>query len=1121
MEIMRIMPFLMLAVLAAAVPSRAGEEFNLSLTGGNTSTYVWAKTEGTSSSPYITLKAKKGSLDPVVFFSKEINESNFEVLANVQLIQSSNAASEAGVMVRTSRSEGADWAKATLTKDNKILFQRKVGGVVEAAAQNYAIVPGKAVWFKAWINRDRVDFYISNTPSTEAKRWHRVGQPTFFPSHFFVGYCLIPKSGSTEDIGRVSGIEFRSTASSTGGLAKTSASAGWFTDAVKWVKGGAKATASGIVSFASSAGSTLLGAVDIVIEVIISTSTTVSVLDPSSLIPSPRNIEYFSPGLMGWDQFKRMDKSIIGLDPASNWGKDDAGLQRTYANVVAARSKPLVPITADLTETKKVVRSRQNLDIYLADVLVNLMTKGATPRLYPSVAANMVYFEFIPTKVLAKVDKAIKFCQDATEIEVYNPLDWISLINDIPDCKNAKNDAETAYNTYKQTLTGTDKDLIVLESTNMAFSANLLNVLDEDFHWNYYGQRKNFNQGLRDWVARVQECYSKNNIPIKAFAAIALGELPSGIKDTYNKLLRPAVEAKVDAEGVWAEGTGYLNYVNQELATLLSVAYDNSWLPWQEFPVNYTKTGIWLIKSSDPSGEIPAIDDGNGGRHFWLAPYTRLCNNLAFKAYTNGTYFQDDGTDYMVVRKYLSWPWGFIDGTVGFMQSGFYGSYGKLNVSPAAGENSTLTILAENGAQRTGAESHDQQDNSSITLNRHGTGPNVAHLVIDPAYGGYANHEKSSPFAVHNTVLISGSGVSGNEKLTAIEATLLLYGMFPNAKFVGFDFLPFLTSDNIYLINPVTVATVAGIADVLQLVQSDMPYAHAGGGDAYLDRKYDDGMVIKQIYDMAGGDLNRRAVFKYGKDFVVIDAILSVAKNYDVHYNLPSQTVQLGKNIYDADCVAGSRLRLAIFGEDEAYSWGDLVNHAYPTQGFDEAGNVIMQQVKRLHFRNSNATQTGGEFGYITVLSPRMVGEDIPYSYRKVACPNASVCVERSEPGSLTYFFLNDGPIGSPATVEIPFGPSVAGFATDARYGIVSFDTRTGGVKDARLYDFANASIGGVAAAFPGSGTRTQGTIANVSANGDNLSLSADGATATQANSRFSMVARRAVLSAVYLQLLN
>lgn len=1115
--------------LSLAYSLWAGEEFNLTLTGGNTSSYVWAKTEGTSPNRYITLKAKKGSLEPVVFLSKEYVTSRFEMIAKVSLIQSGNANSEAGLMIRTSRAEDADWAKATLTKDNRVLFQRKVDGVVEAAQLEYSVLPGKDVYFKAFFNVDRVDFYISNTLSPESDRWHRVGPPSYFPGHYFAGFCLIPKSGTTEDIGRISQINFLAT-NSTGGLAKASASAGWVTDGLKWIKGSLRSAANGLQSLASAAGDVLQSTTDVIIEVFIEPVAEV-VTGVTVAVTNPVYEKVFSKTIFAKDEFGGLEWSLLFLNPVVNGNHLDGGLQKAFQQMKTLSEDHLTPIDPNKTQLERIVQARKNADIYLADMVTTILNPGIE-RKHQTVEPSMLYFRFVPAEVLAKMDKAIKYCHDALQVEAYNPWDWLTTPVDSYDCIKTSVQANNSYDSYKQFTTGADKDGIMLEATNYAFTLNLMSLVDEDFHYKFYGNRKNFNRGLLEWAERTSPFYFNNNIPIKAYAAIALGELPHDVKDTYTRLLKPALARKIDGEGVYAEGTSYLNYVNQEVGPLLAMAYDNGWLTPSEFPANYTKTGTWLLRSADPSGNIPNVDDGNAGRHFWLGTYARITDNPQFKGYANGTYYMEPKFEYprdniMTNRKMLSYPMILPESAPSFTQADFYGSIGKLNISPATGVNSTLTIIAESGNQKYEGFGHDQQDNSSISINRHvaGTGPNkkeVDTLIIDPPYGGYSSREKMSWNMFHNTVLIAGSGVAGNGALSWETAQGLLMDAFPNASFIGVDLIPFLSVDDMHVVGNLTTSLTAWAFDAFGYMADKLPKAYAGGGEAYLDRKYTDGMVIRQAYEAAGSDQNRRAVFKYGNDFVVIDAVASTRKNYEVHYNLPKETVRSDKNLYIADNVGESKVMLAIFSEDEANSQGTLdVHNDYPTQAKDANGLPILREVRRLHFKNITPNQSGGEFGYITVISPRAKGEAIPYTYRKATCPNASVCVERTEGDYVTYFFLNDGSLTSPLSVRIPSGPRNVEFETDARYGFVKFNTRTGAVANAQLYDYSKASVFKVALNFPVAGVKAQGTISNTAVNGTTYSLGVDGNTATQTDRRFNLASRRASMSAITSLLLN
>lgn len=240
---------------------------------------------------------------------------------------------------------------------------------------------------------------------------------------------------------------------------------------------------------------------------------------------------------------------------------------------------------------------------------------------------------------------------------------------------------------------------------------------------------------MHSYVGLTHEAYANNNIVIKGMAGVALWDLVSqGEKQTYGTLKR-WLEAKSGSSGGYAEGTGYLQYVNADVPYVLAAMTRLGSIDRSELPTNYLKTGEWLLNALPFDGGSPVeVDDGlTYAPDFFI--YSYLNNDLRYQAFSKhkpATILETlrplaftDATEQAKMRQSVKPelpPVSFVDG-IGVVRA------------KSGSDAIALSVVAESGDMRAQGAGHDQQDNGSVTLSH----SRLQQVIVDPGYSGFGN----------------------------------------------------------------------------------------------------------------------------------------------------------------------------------------------------------------------------------------------------------------------------------------------------------------------------------------------------------------------------------------------
>jgi hypothetical protein len=329
------------------------------------------------------------------------------------------------------------------------------------------------------------------------------------------------------------------------------------------------------------------------------------------------------------------------------------------------------------------------------------------------------------------------------------------------------------------------RDALVLDASAFLNVAGLLLWADPELRDVWELSATTLRNQMHSFLGIVHEGYTDNNIAIKAMAGVAFWDLVSkGDKATY-RTFSTWLEAKTgDATG-YAEGTGYLEYVNQDVPYLLAAAVRSSFIGRNELPPKYLKTGEWLLNATPFKGGNPVeVDDGVTYPPDFII-YSFLNNDLRYQA------FSKDKTP--LVSEALR-PLGFTSAVeqatmrpsaVPILPNTYFADGIGVVRAKSGADTIALSVVAESGNLRLRGTGHDQQDNGSVTL-AHST---LGQLIVDPGYSGFSNRHNnpcasayaSCPYArfeSHNVVMTEEDsdfhGESANPLLTYHDALKVL-----------------------------------------------------------------------------------------------------------------------------------------------------------------------------------------------------------------------------------------------------------------------------------------------------------------------------------------------------------
>lgn len=295
--------------------------------------------------------------------------------------------------------------------------------------------------------------------------------------------------------------------------------------------------------------------------------------------------------------------------------------------------------------------------------------------------------------------------------------------------------------------------------------------------------------GLRTWLELASPIYGYNNLSILANASLALFEFVHyGTEDNIRDM-NLGMSRHYGTSGEFSEGTGYSQYIWDEVPYIVSAlqqAYSDAGrelvLDW-----GFLNSGVHMADMSRPLlnlGYIPVeIDDGctyNPDFLVWSAIYSRIgrisdASRLAALAAKYPLYDAQKKSSIMAVGVPLMANYG--DAYVNYESHLLSSSAVKLALGADAGlitvaeggDTVALSMIAEDGPLWENGQSHDQQDNLSITL----TSAKKGFLIMDRGYAGFdarkdASKNFFSSFIDHNVLT---EAVSPVQNCSAFGAT--------------------------------------------------------------------------------------------------------------------------------------------------------------------------------------------------------------------------------------------------------------------------------------------------------------------------------------------------------------
>jgi hypothetical protein len=363
-------------------------------------------------------------------------------------------------------------------------------------------------------------------------------------------------------------------------------------------------------------------------------------------------------------------------------------------------------------------------------------------------------------------------------------VDWST--PDFPDCLSEAT-SFGAYYSQKQLgqYWGDGRD------NHINFAGEFFNVLAAAA-WIDPGLRRVLGDGaneLRDeihsYVGLTHDGYGNNNIMIKAMAGVALWDIiTKGDKSTY-ATLRTWLEAKMGEQGGYAEGTGYLQYVNDDVPYLISSMLRGGFISRSELPQKYLRSGEWLLNMSRFLGGggnsfqfLPVeVDDGKPKAIDFFV-YSYLTGDGRYRSFATS---KRDFRNIPAPLGYLGLPSDKLSvsaqASLATLPDVYFADgVGVVRGRGPSGMMATLSVIAEKGLMREGGRAHDQQDNGSITL----THSHYWNIIQDTGYDGFGKRKehKFARFDNHNVVMTPEEtdfhGEAGNGKITYKDASRLV-----------------------------------------------------------------------------------------------------------------------------------------------------------------------------------------------------------------------------------------------------------------------------------------------------------------------------------------------------------
>ena len=386
--------------------------------------------------------------------------------------------------------------------------------------------------------------------------------------------------------------------------------------------------------------------------------------------------------------------------------------------------------------------------------------------------------------------------------------------------------------------------------------------------------------GIRAWLELAGPLLDYNNIAIKSYASLALFEYIHYGTDENLKMLNGSLNRHYGENGGFSEGTGYSQYVWDDVPYILAALKDAYKSQDDSFEISedFLKSPDYMFDFSRPVG---AVSDGRF-KHYGFIP-VEVDDGVTYNPdYRVWAKLKNDPKYLAIAEKY---PVEYEKGdspllAFGYPDVSLYNSNEKklpdrgtlwsdfkdgVGMITAVNDDDTvsLSMIAESDNLWTRGQAHDQQDNLSITL----TSSKKGFLIQDPGYSSFNMRSATDNFHHYenHNVLTTGYNTSRHlgqddnrmipfselwtrtydfsNDFTGIEATLLMGGfeMFSNFSY---------------------------------------NYSVEGGDPAFLKNRIDDSLngvfgftATTKINKTSGVDKydNNRTIMHFGGNFWVID----------------------------------------------------------------------------------------------------------------------------------------------------------------------------------------------------------------------------------------------------------
>ena len=267
--------------------------------------------------------------------------------------------------------------------------------------------------------------------------------------------------------------------------------------------------------------------------------------------------------------------------------------------------------------------------------------------------------------------------------------------------------------------------------------------------------------GILAWLELAGTLMDYNNISIKAYASLALYEYIHFGTDENLEMMNGALNRHYGDNGGYSEGTGYSQYIWDDVPYVLAALKDAYKQKNETFEINekFLKSPDYMFEFSRPVG---GVADNGKYKHYGLIP-VEVDDGVTYNPdYRVWAKLKDDPKYLAMSQKY---PLKAEDGKInpmvafGYPDISLYIYYEKwlpnhgvlwgdfkdgIGLITAVNGDDTvaLSMIAENGKMWTRGQAHDQQDNLSITL----TSSKKGFLIQDPGYSGFGARSKTDRF---------------------------------------------------------------------------------------------------------------------------------------------------------------------------------------------------------------------------------------------------------------------------------------------------------------------------------------------------------------------------------------